>query len=300
MNLAPIALFVYKRPDHTRRVLQALRSNTLAGESELIIFSDAPRNSEHDEGVAAVRTLVRQIDGFKSVRLVERERNLGLASSIEDGVKMLCDEQGKVIVVEDDLILSPYFLSFLNRALERYEDESHVMQISGYMYPSTQVDAYGTLFLPLVTCWGWGTWKRAWKYYDAQASGFARLQYDAALREQFNLGGAYDYYHMLEQQVRGEIDSWAIRWLLSVFLENGLVLYPKQTLVKNIGVDGSGTHGAGVASLQSGEITSDNRYLQPHFPEKIETDFQAMERVQKTLRALNPGIVTRLVRKLLG
>jgi len=300
MTLAPIAFFVYNRPEHTRRALEALRGNPLAAKSELVIFSDAPRKPDHQQSVDLVRALIRGSGGFKSIRVVEREHNLGLASSIEHGVGQLCDEHGHVIVIEDDLIVAPGFLSFINQALQFYREEPRVMQISGYMYPGTFCSVSDGLFLPLSSCWGWGTWKRAWTYYDPHAAGFARLQEDSALRERFNLGGAYDYYHMLEQQMRGEINSWAVRWLLSVFLQGGLVLFPRQTLVQNIGVDGSGTHGAGIASLQADALVSDSRYLQPHLPDQIEIDAKAMEQVQTILRALNPGIVARLVRKLVG
>jgi hypothetical protein len=298
MKFAPIALFVYNRPEHTRRVLDALRRNPLAPESELVIFSDAPRKPDHQSTVASVRALIRESAGFKSIRVVERERNLGLASSIEEGVGELCDERDQVIVVEDDLVVSPDFLSFMNRALQYYRDEPRVMQISGYMFPGTFRSASDALFLPLISCWGWGTWKRAWAHYDTRATGFARLQADPILREQFNVGGAYDYYHMLEQHMRGEIDSWGIRWLLSVFLQRGLVLYPLQTLVQNIGVDGSGTHGVGVASLQADSVASDGRYSQPHLPDQIRVDAKAVDQVRATLRGLNPGIITRIARRL--
>lgn len=300
MTLAPIALFVYNRPSHTRRVLDALRCSPLAPESELVIFSDAPRKPDHQQGVDLVRALIREPVGFKSIRVIEREQNLGLASSIEEGVGQLCDEEGQVIVVEDDLVVSPDFLSFMNRALHQYRDEPRVMQISGYMFPGTFRSTFDALFLPLISCWGWGTWKRAWAHYDPNAAGFARLRADPALREQFNVGGAYDYYHMLEQHMRGEIDSWGIRWLLSVFLQEGLVLYPLETLVRNIGVDGSGTHGAGVPSLQADTLTRDRRYMCPHLPDQVEVDAKAVVQVQTTLRGLNPGIVTRIMRRLVG
>jgi GT2 family glycosyltransferase len=301
MNLAPIALFVYNRPEHTRRVLDSLRCNLLAAESDLVIFSDAARKSVHQLNVGLVRTLIRDVAGFRSVRIVERERNLGLASSIEDGVGRLCDEQGAVIVVEDDLMVSPEFLSFMNRALQRYRDEPRVMQISGYMFPGTFESNADALFLPLISCWGWGTWKRAWAYYDPRATGFARLRANRALREEFNVGGAYDYYHMLEQQMQGEIDSWGIRWLLSVFLQQGLVLYPVQSLVQNIGVDGSGTHGAGVTCLQTTLAhNNDRQFSRLRLPDQIEVDNKAVDQVRATLRGVNPGILIRVVRKLIG
>lgn len=301
MNLAPIALFVYNRPEHTRRAVESLSRNPLAAESDLVIFSDAARKPEHQLNVGLVRALIREVAGFRSVRIIERERNLGLASSIEDGVGRLCDEQGKVIVVEDDLVVVPEFLSFMNQALERYRDEPRVMQISGYMFPGAFKSGSDALFLPLISCWGWGTWKRAWAYYDAGATGYAYLRENRKMREEFNVGGAYDYYHMLEEQMRGEIDSWGIRWLLSVFLQQGLVLYPVQSLVQNIGVDGSGTHGAGLACLQATLAPNNDRpFNLLRLPDQIGVDHHAVDQVRATLRGVSPGILTRVVRRLIG
>ena len=239
---APIALFVYKRPTHTRRVIESLVANHLFADSPLWIFSDGPRNEEDVAGVEAVREMLRAVP-FSNVRVVERERNMGLAESIIDGVGRLCEEYGRVIVVEDDLILAPHFLEYMNDALEHYDHVERVMQVSGYAHPvditSSGCDA---AFLPLTSSWGWATWARAWRVFNPAMDGYGRLAGDAALRKRFNLDDAYDYFGLLGRQKAGKVDSWAIRWYLSVFLEDGLVLYPRKTMVVNGGLDGSGTH----------------------------------------------------------
>ena len=240
--LAPVALFVYNRPDHTRQTVEALEANTLAGETPLHVFSDAPKNAAASQAVGEVRGYIRTISGFKSVTIVERETNFGLARSIIDGVTSLCAEHGRVIVVEDDLVTSPHFLTYMNDGLTRYEYEDRVMQIAGYMFPvSLKVDE-DALFLPFTSSWGWATWERAWRNFDASGSGHRRLVEDQILRQAFDLNGKYGYFQMLESQLRGETDSWAIRWYLSVFLMNGLTMYPKKTLVRNCGFDGSGVN----------------------------------------------------------
>ena len=244
MNHAPIALFVYNRPSHTQRTIDALRSHQLAPESDLIVFSDAAKDEAARPKVAAVREVISAIDGFKSVRVVLRDRNWGLAASVIDGVTELCRDFGKVIVLEDDLIVAPGFLRYMNQALDIYQDQSAVMQISGHMFPVEMKHETDAFFLPFTTSWGWATWQRAWEAFDEQARGYTRLKTDAALKKRFDLDGAYPYFHMLEAQLHGKIDSWAIRWYLSVFLMDGLTLYPRQTLVSNAGFDGSGTHRA--------------------------------------------------------
>ncbi|HJT51461.1 MAG TPA: glycosyltransferase family 2 protein [Nitrosospira sp.] len=242
MIRAPIALFVYNRPSHIRLTVQALLANALADQTPLYLFSDAPRNEAAILAVAEVRSYIRSIAGFKSVTIIERETNFGLARSIIDGVTRLCEEYGHVIVMEDDLITSPHFLSYMNDALTRYEHEDRVMQIAGYMFPINLELGEDALFLPFTSSWGWATWRRAWRIFDAAGAGYQRLKQDQSLRRRFDLNGKYGYFKMLESQLRGETDSWAIRWYLSVFLMNGLTLYPKKTLVGNFGFDGSGVN----------------------------------------------------------
>lgn len=239
---APVALFVYNRPMHTRRAIEALQKNNLAKDSELFIFSDAPKDAGAAQAVEAVRELMHGIGGFKSVTIVERERNLGLAASIIDGVTRLCRERGRVIVLEDDLIVSPFFLEYMNTALERYREDERVMQISGHMFPIDIPADTDAVFLPMTTSWGWATWQRAWRHFNSEAAGYEALKRDAKLRRRFDLDGAYDYSGMLERQLRGEIDSWAIRWYLNAFMLGGVTLFPVKTLVTNAGFDGSGTH----------------------------------------------------------
>jgi hypothetical protein len=242
MTLAPIALFVYKRPDHTRRTLEALAECELASQSKLFIFSDGPKTIADEAGVAEVRRLARSRAWCGEVEVVEQERNRGLANSVIAGVTELCEKFGRVIVMEDDLVVSPYFLKYMNDALDRYAGEPKVMQVSGHMYDVELPIGEDALFLPFTTSWGWGTWKRAWDLFDPDARGLGALQSDWSLRKRFNLGGAHDYFSMLQRQQAGQIDSWAIRWYVSVFMSQGLVLFPKVSLVHNIGFDGTGTH----------------------------------------------------------
>jgi hypothetical protein len=296
-GLAPIALFAYRRPHHLRATLDALLRNPEAALSDLWIFSDAARDSDVASDVAQVRALAAQVSGFQSVQVIERSENFGLARSIVDGVASLCAQRGRVIVVEDDLTVSPGFLAFMNRALERYADDEQVMQISGYQFPG-RFHAQHAVLLPLISCWGWATWARAWRHYDPSATGAERLRTDPALRRRFDLDGAYDYSGMLESQLAGKLDSWGVRWLLSVFLHDGLVLYPPVTLVENRGADGSGTHGAGVSELRGSLSASAPGDFA--LPDAIEVDAEALQEVRRVLRSLRPGPLARLIRRLVA
>jgi GT2 family glycosyltransferase len=262
-QLAPIALFVYNRPKHTRQTVEALLLNHQSKESDLYIFSDAPKNEAARDAVEEVRVYIKQISGFNNVNIVERDVNRGLANSVINGVTKLCDEFDSVIVLEDDLVVSPNFLEFMNSGLAKYEFDEKVMQIAGYMFPVEIETSDDALFMPLTSSWGWATWKRAWTHFDADAKGYELLVNNSQLRRSFNINGKYPYFKMLESQKSNKVDSWAIRWYLSVFLVNGLVLYPRKSLVQNLGFDGSG-----VNCIASGfpEISIDNNFIVSRMP----------------------------------
>lgn len=241
MTPAPIALFAYQRPDHLSRVIDALAANPEAARSDLYIFSDAPRDRAAEAGVAAVRALVADVGRFASVVPVYRETNLGLARSIIDGVGRVCAERGRVIVLEDDLMVSPHFLGFMNDAIATYENDPLVASIHGYVYP---VDAPlpETFFLRGADCWGWATWREAWQLFEPDGTLLlARLE-SQRLTRAFDLDAAYGFTAMLRDQIAGRNDSWAIRWHAAAFLAGRFTLYPGRSLVQNIGNDGSGTH----------------------------------------------------------
>ncbi|NJN11914.1 MAG: glycosyltransferase [Richelia sp. RM2_1_2] len=249
MNYSPIALFIYKRPEHTRRTLESLMQCPEFADSPLYVFCDGAKKEEDKEKVMQAREVARSMVGAKA-EIIESPTNRGLANSIISGVTNLCDQYQRVIVVEDDLVVAPQFLSFLNAALEKYQEEHSVMQVSGHMFSVPEfANRNEAVFLPFTTSWGWATWKRAWDYFDAEASGWEVLKTDKQMQNRFNLDGCFDSFKMLKQQMSGEVDSWAIRWYWSVFKNNGCVVYPPSSYVNNIGFDGSGTHGSFFAQL---------------------------------------------------
>jgi GT2 family glycosyltransferase len=240
-EFAPIALFVYNRPFHTRQTVEALQKNDFSSDSNLIIFSDAPKSAAQTEAVLAVRQYIHQIEGFKSVTIIEQEMNIGLARSIIDGVTSLCEEYGRVIVLEDDIVVSPYFLDYMNAALEIYQDEEKVMHISGYMFPIDNTDLPETFFLRTPSCWGWATWDRAWRYFKKNPKQLLSGFNEPAIRR-FNLDGAYNFWEQVRQNESGIMNSWAVFWYATLFQKGGLCLHPKFSMTHNIGHDDSGVH----------------------------------------------------------
>ena len=254
-NYAPIVLFVYNRPWHTRQTIESLQKNKLVKESEIIIYSDGAKNDKAHQSVNEVRSYINSIDGFKKVTIIERDKNWGLANSIIDGVTTVVNEYGRIIVLEDDLVTSPYFLKYMNDALDFYELKKNVISIHGYIYPLKNTENLPeTFFIRGADCWGWATWQRGWQLFEADGNKLLKELQEKKLQKQADLNGSYGYTGMLKQQIKGKNDSWAIRWYISAFLQNKLTLYPKQSLVQNIGNDNSGTHCSEIDDFHISEL----------------------------------------------
>lgn len=294
-TLAPIALFVYNRPAHTRQTVEALRANALANESDLIVYSDAPKSEVQAENVREVRKYIREIEGFKSLTVIERATNFGLARSIIDGVTAILNKYGRIIVLEDDMETSPYFLTYMNEALEKYAGEDHVVSIHGYVYPVAQMlpEAF---FLPGADCWGWATWSRGWACFNADGQFLLDELKRRKLIRSFDFNGAYPFSEMLEGQIKGTNDSWAVRWYASAFLAGKLTLYPGRSLVHNIGNDNSGTHcgdSAGMnAQLSKTPIGLGNVVIEP--------SQQGRQAFEEFFRQIDKNFLGRLVRKVVS
>ncbi len=290
-NFAPIALFVYNRPEHTRRTLKFLKQNLLAEESRLFIFSDGSKDEAQRLKVTEVRGIIRSVDGFKSVELIERKTNFGLANSIIDGVSILTNKYGKVIVFEDDLIASPYTLQYFNDALNRYQNEEKVMHIGAYMYPLKNEELPRTFFYRAATSWGWATWDRAWKNFEPDIDKIID-QFDSENRHRFSIEGTMNFWKQLKEFKQGKNNSWAIRWYASIFLKGGLTLNPSQSLINNIGHDGSGVH-SGLNDIYKVFV---NPKPISFFPDKIEENPEAYSAIKSFLKNRKGNFFQRLLR----
>lgn len=240
--MTPLAFFAYNRPEHTDRALQALAENKLQHNLKFYFFSDGPRRAENGPEVEATRKVLKKWAPHFNAEIVERSENLGLARSIVSGTSWLCEHYGRVIVVEDDLIVEAGFLHYMQQSLSRYETCEEVMQIGGCSLVSptlTGIDAY---FLPVTTTWGWATWQRAWKHFSWEPKNLAAISRDPNWESVFTVNGAYPYTRILEDRISGRNDSWGILWWYAVSTLGGLTLYPSRNLVTNKGFDGSGTH----------------------------------------------------------
>lgn len=238
----PIALFTYNRPHHTRQALESLSKCTRFDECSLFIYCDGPKQPDQIKNVIASQQVVQSFAETMDTEIIIQEKNIGLAHSIVSGVTDLCKRFGRVIVVEDDLVVHPSFIDYMLQALDRYQDDEKVYQISGFMFPVDTTKDNDSFFLPFITTWGWATWDRAWRKFDWNAPGYQKMLSDKNMRKRFDLDGNYPYCNMLIDRFSRKNDSWGILWWYAVFSAGGLVLYPKRTLVNNCGFDGTGTH----------------------------------------------------------
>ena len=238
---APIAVFTYARLDHTKKMMESLLANEESSNSDLYIFSDGAKNTTKQQDVNCVREYLHTIKGFKSVTIIERQKNWGLANNLIDGISQIIKEKKRVIVIEDDLILSKYFLKFMNDALDKYENEDKVSAISGFVNP-VKGELPNTFFLKYFACWGWATWERAWSLFEPDAKKLKNELLQHGNIREFNIDHSMSFMRMLEDQIDGRINSWAIRFYASSFVNDKLILFPGKSITMQNGIDGSGTH----------------------------------------------------------
>jgi hypothetical protein len=272
---APVVLFAYNRPDHTHRTVEALRANAGAGETDLQIYSDGPKSDLQVEAVEGVRSLLRRIDGFRTVTVVERQHNMGLARSVISGVSEMLERNWAVVVMEDDMVTSRDFLDFMNAALSTYRHRPDIFSVTGYNYPLPIPDDYpeDAYLSYRNSSWGWGTWPDRWNKVDWTVGDFEQFLTDQAAQNRFALGGD-DLLPMLRKQLGGGIDSWSIRFAYAHARHDATCLHAVRSRLHNIGFDGSGVH-CGVSSDYDVELDDVPR------PFKLRPDLAVDERIQR-------------------
>lgn len=231
---APILLFAYKRLDTLKQTVSALQSNFLAKQSDIFIFSDAAKSACDKHAISEVRAYLHSIEGFKAIHVFEAQENKGLANSIIDGVTHIIEQYGKVIVLEDDLITSNNFLSYMNQALEYFESKKSIVSIAGYsgiIKNPVNIDVY---FTQRSSSWGWATWQDRWTGVDWQVSDYPSFFRNKKQRKAFNRMGS-DMSQMLDRHMQGKINSWAIRWCYHQFKHDLFSVHPYKSKVINIG-----------------------------------------------------------------
>lgn len=281
-ELAPIVLFTYNRPWHTQQVLTALQKNELSEQSKLFIFSDAGRDFKDEQLVEQTREILDNTTGFEKVTVIKRPVNFGLAANVINGVSSIVEEYGKVIVLEDDLVTAPSFLKFMNNALDMYEEVDEVAHIHAFCYAGLNLP--DTFFIKWVGSTGWATWANSWKLFEPNGDKLLAEIKEKKLSRTFDFNGKYPYTSMLKKQTMGKINSWAIRWNASLFLNDKLSLNTGKSLIHNIGFDGSGEHSGSQdfynMKLYDGELELEK-------PERIQQSVEARRQFEEFYRRTN-------------
>lgn len=244
---APVVLFVYNRPAHTRETLTALQANVMADVTDLYIFADGPRpdaTTQDLENIKATRAVLREQIWCAKTVVTEREANIGLAANIIDGVTRIVNRYGRVIVLEDDIVTSPSFLTFMNESLDLYANDTAVAHIAGFSFPWIDKDKVGadTYFYRVASCWGWATWDRAWRHYNDNAIELFVSLCEKNMLGKFDLNYSGAFISQLNRNITGQGRTWAVKWYASAMLEGGLSLHPSVSLVNNVGFDSTGTN----------------------------------------------------------
>ncbi|MEH7440207.1 glycosyltransferase [Neobacillus drentensis] len=288
---APVVLFVYNRPNHTAKTIEHLKNNNLADKTDLFIFSDAAKSDKQTDKVKLVREYIGTISGFKSVTICEAEKNRGLAKSIISGVSDVLNKYGVVIVLEDDIITAPCFLEYMNSALTFYKDDKEIWSITGYNYPFEIPNSYKeTVYLSYrASSWSWATWKDRWDTVDWDIKDYAAYRWNPIKIAQFCKGGT-DLDKMLRNQMKGLIDSWAIRWCYNQSFQKKYTIYPCSAIATNIGTDGTGTHFSENSSRYNSRLDENYKY---EFKHHLQIDPEIMRRYRKIV---NRSIIRRIKR----
>lgn len=295
---APVLIIAYNRPGHLKETIETLQANEGAAQSVIYICSDGPKTDKDTENVEQVRTYIHGIVGFKELHIIEREINYGLARNITESVTDIIDRYGKIIVIEDDIITSKYFLRFMNNALNRYDTEPRVMAISGNVAPLREKKLKDSFFLPWFGCWGWATWKDSWAYFEKDPQRMIREYSKKDIWRLNYYGTSKDSWEQVVENASGRLNTWAIFYAAAICKRNGLVLYPRYSYSRNTGFDGSGEHSSGV------DVDDQSRFETRRdivFPNRIEEDRVAVKAQMNYFRReklLSPATrITKLLKK---
>lgn len=264
--MSPICLFVYKRYDTTKLMLESLLACPECADSELYVFMDEARNDSEADDVEKVRALFDNLQGFKTIHPYPARMNKGMARSVIDGVTTVLQQHESIIVLEDDLVVAPDFLTFMNAALEAYRDRSDIWCISGYTPTLKEIEQYdkNSVFLvPRAQCWGWATWSDRWETVDWEVSDFNYLARNKKRRKAFDMGGN-DLFRTLEMEHRERIESWAVRWAYAASKQKMWTVNPMLSKVQNIGLKSSTSHVGWHDERHNVELLGDKTIIDPN------------------------------------
>lgn len=290
-----ITIFIYNRPDKVRNLLDSLKNNYHFETYEYYIFSDGPKRKSDEKKIFESREIIKNFFKDLNFHLITRKKNFGLAKSVIQGVSYVLNFHKSTIILEDDLILSNNFLKFMKESLDKYKENNNIYSISGHMFDSEKIfEIKSSFFLNNINSWGWATWDNRWEKFMSFLEEFKDLSLSNGEKYFFDLENSYPFSKILRKTNRGEIDSWAIKWYLFVFKNNGLSLYPNNSLILNNGFDGSGTN---TFSTLNNELN--RRPFEIKFPKRIELNEKGYNLYKSEIKNnLNPPLYKKIILKI--
>ena len=292
---APIVIFSYNRPEKTKSVLQSVLEADFANESDIYVYSDGPRSEKDYDKVREVRETIHMIAEHNreyAIRVIEKESNDGLSKSIIMGVSEIINQYGRIIVLEDDNVVSKDFISYMNNCLDYYSHYNNVGSIAGLSYLTEHDfpdDYKKDVYALMRPCsWVWGTWKNRWELIDWDVKDFTSFVHNKKEVQRFNEAGN-DLIYLLKAQRYGRVNSWAIRFCYGLFKNKLLTIYPRYSKAKNVGYDGSGTHFNKVEQMSTWEKNISAIDLQKRFNNEdiYLSDVIEDNRIKKKVRLYN-------------
>ncbi|WP_421334960.1 hypothetical protein [Aeromonas veronii] len=290
-RFSPVVLFVFARPDHTKKTVDALLANPEACNTDLIVYADAARSEKDVAAVEAVREIFSNLRGFKSVTIHLREKNYGLAKNIMEGVTQVTEMYGRAIILEDDIVTSPAFLNYMNAALDKYENIEEVWHISGWNYPiKSNENLPETFFWRTMNCWGWATWADRWQHFKKNPDELVN-SWSSDDVKRFNLDGTHDFWAQVVANHEGNLNTWAIFWYATIFVHQGLCLNPTRSFVANIGNDGSGEN-CGAKDIYKTRLAT---IFHQQWPTKLTENVTVVEIIRAFYKSLKPSLLRRIL-----
>ncbi len=278
-KLAPVVIFVYNRLQYLKKTINNLKKNELAKDTRIFIFSDAGINYFDKIHVSKVRNYLKNIDGFKKIKIYHRKKNFGLAKNIISGVTQVFKKENKLIVIEDDILTSKNFLRYMNESLKKYENKKKVWHISGWSYNINLKIENSAYFTRVMNCWGWATWKNRWKNFRKDPEKFLR-KWDEKKIKSFNIDNSYNFFSQIIRNKKKIINTWGIFWYASIFDKNKLCLNPKNSLTQNIGFGENSTNTYTISKIFESRLKK-SKFDKTKLPNKLKENTIVFDTIKK-------------------
>lgn len=267
----PVIIILYNRPKHTEKLFNSIINAKNYNRFNFYVFCDGAKNQNDIEKINEIKTIVKSFKKKINIKTFYRKKNIGLILNITNSINSVLSKNNFAIILEDDLVLHKNFFNFMDVSLEKYKKNDNVFQISGYSYPIKNYNKKH-YFLSLSSCWGWAITARNWKNFAKFLNNkkllmfyYLKIKKNSSIKNSFNYGNSYNYFSMLKKFFNNKVNSWGIIFYLYLFVENKLTLFPNNSLVRNIGFDGSGNHKS-KNNLFNSEFQNTNL---SNFPDKV-------------------------------